>query len=68
MKNLKKDNVNKCFSLLREFIEETGSVDNKKGIAILALDQLHKITAGEGETDDPPAVPESTCIEKPLVR
>lgn len=46
MSHLKGNNVRKCFSLLREFVEESGAVDNKKGIAILALDQLQKVLAG----------------------
>ncbi|MDQ1350199.1 MAG: hypothetical protein QG657_500 [Acidobacteriota bacterium] len=46
MSNLKRDNLKKCFSLLREFVEESAVVDNKKGIAILALSQLQKVIAG----------------------
>ncbi len=46
MSNLKKDNLKKCFSLLREFVEESTVVDNKKGTAILALNQLQKVIAG----------------------
>jgi len=45
MSHLKIETANKCFSLLREYIEET-SLDNLKAIAILALNQLHAITAG----------------------
>ena len=45
MSHLKNENVNKCFSLLREYLDE-GPSNNKKGAAILALDQLQKITAG----------------------
>ncbi len=47
MSNLKATNLNKCFSLLREFIDEA-QVSNKKGVAILALNHLQKITAGDG--------------------
>ena len=46
MSKLKKENVKKCVSLLREFVEESSALDNKKERAILALDQLQKITAG----------------------
>jgi len=54
MNNLKNEAVNKCFSLLREFIEETQGVNNKKGVAILALNQLRRVTAGTvGDDDDP---------------
>ncbi len=49
MTNLKNENVNKCFSLLRDYITEA-STNNKKEIAILALNQLQKITAG-GKTE-----------------
>ncbi len=45
MSRLKEENVNKCFSLLREYIEGAQE-DSKKGLAILALDQLQNITAG----------------------
>ncbi len=48
MSNLKAKNLNKCFSLLREFIDEAQTLNNKKGVAILALDHLQKITAGDG--------------------
>jgi hypothetical protein len=49
MSNLKAQNLKKCFSLLREFIDES-SQSSKKGIALLALNQLQKITAGTGST------------------
>ena len=45
MSRLKNENVNQCFSLLREYLDE-GPSNNKKGAAILALDHLQKITAG----------------------
>jgi len=45
MSRLKNENLNKCVSLLREFIDEVPS-SSKKRIATLALDQLQKITAG----------------------
>ena len=48
MSNLKDANVNKCVSLLREFIEGSMVVENKKRIAALALNHLQKITAGTG--------------------
>ncbi len=50
MSRLKTETVDKCISLLREYIEET-SLENRKEIAILALNQLKTITAG----DDPAA-------------
>jgi hypothetical protein len=46
MGRLKVENLNKCVSLLREFVEESSEANNKKGIAKLALEQLEKITAG----------------------
>lgn len=45
MSHLKNETVNKCFSLLRDYVEET-SLNNRKHIAILALNQLQTITAG----------------------
>ena len=53
MSNLKKENVNKCVSLLREFIDGADSRNSKKGIAVLALDQLERITAGAEEETSP---------------
>jgi hypothetical protein len=46
MRSLKAENIKKCVSLLREFIEESQEEHNKKGVALLALGQLQKITAG----------------------
>ena len=46
MSQLKDENVKKCVSLLREFIEEASVQDNKKGVAILALNHLQRIKAG----------------------
>ena len=53
MSRLKTETLNKCFSLLRDYIEET-SLNHRKEIAILALNQLHTITAGldDGNTGD----------------
>ncbi len=45
MTHLKKENINKCFSLLREYIGDTPE-DEEHQLAILALDRLRKITAG----------------------
>ena len=59
MSHLKNENVNKCFSLLREYLDE-GPSNNKKGAAILALDHLQKITAG---TDSQGASPDSSVPE-----
>lgn len=47
MSHLKEETVNKCFSLLREYVEES-SLDSRKEIAILALNKLQTITAGSG--------------------
>ncbi|MCK5058112.1 MAG: hypothetical protein KAT34_15780 [Candidatus Aminicenantes bacterium] len=59
MGNLKKENVTKCFSLLKEFIDGADPQNSNKGIAVLALDQLQKITAG---TDNDLF---SACIDLP---
>lgn len=52
MAKLKTENSRKCFSILREFIDESISTGNKKEIASLALSHLEKITAGTGTTTD----------------
>lgn len=44
MSQLKQESVNKCFSLLREYIGEPRN--GNKESAVLALDQLQAITAG----------------------
>jgi hypothetical protein len=64
MSHLKKETVNKCISLLREYIEQT-ALNNKKEIAGLALNQLQKITAGTG-SDDPD--PDPSCHGRPTAR
>lgn len=46
MSHLKKEMVDKCLSLLRDYIDET-SLSSKKESAILVLNQLQKITAGK---------------------
>lgn len=45
MKRLRDESQKKCFSILRKFINGSPQ-DERKGTAILALDQLHRITAG----------------------
>ncbi|MGE5342559.1 MAG: hypothetical protein ACM3SY_13875 [Candidatus Omnitrophota bacterium] len=46
MSNLKKQNMNKCLSLLQEFVNNAEAGNNQKMVAALALDQLKKIAAG----------------------
>lgn len=46
MSKLKYENLQKCVSLLREFIDKATETENKKVIAKMALGQLQKITAG----------------------
>ena len=48
MNRLKKQNLNKCISLLREFVDGASAATHKKRVAELALEQLQKITAGTG--------------------
>ena len=50
MSSLKTENVKKCFYLLREFIDESQGEDDKKGAAMLALNQLQKVAAGTDST------------------
>lgn len=49
MSRLKDENLKKCVSLIREFIDEASTEGNKKEIAILALNQLQNITAGSDQ-------------------
>lgn len=69
MSHLKNENLNHCFSLLREYLNE-GPSNNKKGAAILALDHLQKITAGtdsQGAPLDSSGVLFLGCNGKPKV-
>ena len=52
MAKLKTENSRKCFSILKEFIDESLSTGNKKEIASLALSHLEKITAGKRSMRD----------------
>ncbi len=67
MSHLKNESVNRCFSLLREYIDESPLTDKKKSAA-LALDQLHKVTAGSdpgSSTPDGGTFDNSGCNAKP---
>ncbi len=64
MSHLKRENLKKCFSLLREYVEESTAQGNKKGTAILALNHLQKIYAGG---DNPPAEPALGCLGRPIL-
>jgi len=51
MGKLKKDNLNVCLSILKEFVDDSSSQENQKERAILALEQLQRITAGVDGAD-----------------
>lgn len=51
MSHLKNNNLKKCFFLLRDFVEASTAEEHKKGTAILTLNQLQKIIAGDGVID-----------------
>lgn len=61
MSRLKDESLKRCFSLLREFIDDAQEVNNKKGVAILALNQLQRVAAGTTSG------PDLHCIDTPLV-
>ena len=61
MSSLKKEALNKCFSLLREYIDESSEKNNRKGVAVMALDQLERVTAGTTGGSNP------ICIDSPLL-
>ena len=46
MSHVKSNTLKRCFSLLREYVEESKAENHKKGAAILTLNQLQKIMAG----------------------
>jgi hypothetical protein len=59
MAHLKNETVSKCFSLLRQFIDETPGRRNRRGAAVLALEQLQRVTAGTTQESNP------VCIDIP---
>lgn len=61
MSRLKNENLKKCVSLIREFIDEASTQGSKKEIAILALNQLQRITAGSDQQN--PLGP--ICLTRP---
>lgn len=62
MSRLRNKNSKKCLSILRHFIEGVTSKGREKEVAVLALDQLQRITAGFA----PGAAGKNLCIGKPL--
>ncbi|NIM16046.1 MAG: hypothetical protein GTO45_28935, partial [Candidatus Aminicenantes bacterium] len=56
MSRLKIEDSKTCFSVLREFIDDAPLLGSKKERAMLALEQLQKITAGTGSPNDPGSV------------
>lgn len=70
MSHLKDETVTMCISLLREFINQTPGMENTKGVAVLALNQLHRITGGTDTGDpidgsEPPLFTEIICEGHP---
>lgn len=57
MAKLKKENTDKCISILENFIEKSGITDKRN--AIMALEQLKKINAGMDTTG------EGICLIRP---
>ncbi len=53
MTNLKKSNANKCFSMLKSFVNDASAKNGEKETALLALDHLRLITAGSDSAIDP---------------
>ncbi|MCP4153487.1 MAG: hypothetical protein GY757_37515 [bacterium] len=64
-RNLKAVNIEKCFSLLREFISESQDLDHKKGVAGLALNHLQRITAGTVPADPTVNLSGLSCVDTP---
>ncbi|MDQ1350201.1 MAG: hypothetical protein QG657_502 [Acidobacteriota bacterium] len=63
MSQLKNEALKRCFSLLREFVDESTVADNKKGTAILALNQLQRVIAGGDVNTD---ALEPGCLGRPI--
>ncbi|MGE5341447.1 MAG: hypothetical protein ACM3SY_08190 [Candidatus Omnitrophota bacterium] len=60
MNYLKKQKVEKCVSVLKAFIDGAHAGTDKKSIAALSLEQLHRVMAG-GILED------VGCIETPRI-
>jgi hypothetical protein len=63
MRHLKESNIAKCVSLIKGYIEESPLLAGK-GVAILALEQLKRIQAGDDI--DPKPGDGNHCTAKPL--
>jgi hypothetical protein len=59
MRQLKNEALRRCVSLLREFVEEPEAVGNKKEMAVLALNHLQRVIAGEELTN-------LGCVGRPI--
>ena len=64
MKSLKAENVEKCFNMLRQFIDKASTKDGREG-AVLALNHLQKITAGADLPVPGPSAP--MCVDTPRI-
>lgn len=62
MGKLKSENYNICMSLLKEFIVEASVEGEKRERAILALEQLRRITAGADIQDNPVVLGDDVVI------
>lgn len=70
MGRLRDENSKKCFSILREFIDDSPLVGSQKERAALALELLQKVAAGTGTRDssnagDSTGESGSACISRP---
>lgn len=66
MERLKQKSSKKCLSILRQFINEVPSNEGQREVAILAIDQLQRITAGRSPRDLAGGSEKRICIGKPL--
>jgi len=69
MSHLSRENINKCVSLISDFIEQSKADSERKGAAVLALRHLQQITAGTGNEGDVANVADEggpRCIGRPL--
>jgi hypothetical protein len=63
MSYLKSKNAERCIGLIREFVE--GTPEGKKETAILALDQLQKICAGDDSSSEESIY--ASCMGRPIM-
>jgi len=70
MLTLKSESLNRCYSILKEFVEGAETSKGQKGMARLALEQLQRVTAGNSQDESAvipnlPLAGSADCVYRP---